>query len=139
MCPITGRRKTKKALFTHAISSSIAPVLHCKDLLIPEPPVLESSSSVSTSFEEDTNAYFDKTGTSKKPHFPNQQEMDDLIQNMELTKETAKLFTSRQKEWHLPDSTCKVSKYRKRYLSFAHFLPFHNLIFVLLLRHIWTF
>ena len=127
MCPITGRAKIKKALFTHAYHLQ-SPVPHCEDLPIPEPPVLESSFSVSISSEEDTDADLDKAGISKEPHFPNQQEMDDLIRDMGLTKENAELLTSRLEEWHLFDSTCKVSKYRKRHLSSAHFLPFHNFI-----------
>ena len=90
--------------------------------------MLESSSSASISSEEDTDVDFDKAGASKEPHFPNQQEMDDLIRDMELTKENAELLTSRLKEWHLLDPACRVSKYRKLHLSFAHFLPFHNLI-----------
>ena len=84
--------------------------------------MLESSSSASISSEEDTDADFDKAAsTSKEPHFPNQQEMDDLIRDIELAKKNAKLFTSRLKEWHLLDPTCRVSKYRKRHLSFVHF------------------
>ena len=47
--------------------------------------------------------------------------MDELIRDMGLTKENAELLTSRLKEWNLLDPTCKVSKYRKRHLSFARF------------------
>ena len=88
--------------------------------------MLESLSSASASEEEGRDADFDEASTSKEPHFPNQQETDDLIRSMGLTKE--KLLTSRLKEWHLLDPTCKVTKYRKRHLSFASFSPFHNLI-----------
>ena len=115
------KRKDKKSIVYPFIPSSIAPVPHCKNLIIPKPPVLKSSSSVSISSEEDADADFDKAGTSKELHFPNQQEMDDLIRDMELTKENTELFTSRLKEWHLLDSTCKVSKYRKGHLRFTHF------------------
>ena len=59
--------------------------------------------------------------TSEEPHFPNQQEMDDLIRDMGLTKENAQLLTSRLKQWNLLDPTCKASKYRKRHLGFARF------------------
>ena len=43
--------------------------------------------------------------------------MNDLIQDLALIKENAKLSTSRLKEWHLSGPTCKVYKYRKRRLS----------------------
>ena len=56
------------------------------------------SSVASISSEEDADAGFDKAGTSKEPHFPNQQEIDNLIQDMKLltslTKESAELLTS---------------------------------------------
>ena len=52
---------------------------HCEDLPIPEPPMLELPSCVSTSSEEDTDADFCEASTSEEPYFPNQQEMDDLI------------------------------------------------------------
>ena len=55
--------------------------------------------------------------TTKEPHFSHQQEMDNLIRDMGLIEVNAELLTSRQKEWHFLDSTCKVSKYRKRHLN----------------------
>ena len=122
------KSKVKKSIVYPSIPSLIALVPHCKDLPIFKPPMLESSFSASISSEEDTDADFDKAGASKELHFPNQQEMDDLIRDMGLTKENVELLTSRPKEWHLPDPTCKVFKYRKRHLNFAHFLPFHSLI-----------
>ena len=82
--PLQEEQRQKSIVYPN-IPSSIAPVPHCEDLPIPEPPVLESSSSASISSEEDTDADFDKAGTSKEPHFPNQQEMDDLIRDMGLT------------------------------------------------------
>ena len=47
--------------------------------------------------------------------------MDDLIRDVGLTNENAELLTSRLKEWHLLHPTSRVSKYRKRRISFAHF------------------
>ena len=66
---------------------------YCEDLPVPKPPMLESLSSASAS-EEGRDADFE-AGTSKEPHFPNQQEMDDLIRSMGLTKENAELLSSR--------------------------------------------
>ena len=67
---------------------------HCEDLPIPEPPTLELHSCLSTSSEEDTNADFCEASKSEEPHFSNQQEMDDLIRYVGLTKENAQLLTS---------------------------------------------
>ena len=107
-------------MFTQAYHLQLLPC-HTEDLPIPEPPTLELPSCASTSSEEDTDANFCEASTSEEPHFPNQQEMDDLIRDMGLTKENAQLLTSRLKECNLLDPTCKVSKYRKRHLSFARF------------------
>jgi len=116
------KSKDKKSIVYPSIPSSISPVPHCEDSPIPKPPMLESLSSASASEEEGRDADFDEASTSTEPHFPNQQEMGDLIRSMGLTKENAELLTSRLKEWHLLDPTCKVTKYRKRHLSFASFL-----------------
>ena len=115
------KSKDKRSIVYPSIPSSIAPMLHCEDLPIPEPPMLELPSCASTSSEEDTDADFCEASASEEPHFPNQQEMDDLIRDMGLTKENAQLLTSRLKECNLLDFTCKVSKYRKHHLSFARF------------------
>ena len=88
MCPITGRAKIKEVLFTQAYHFQLLPC-HTEDLPIPEPPTLELPSCASTFSEEDTDADFCEASTSKDLHFPNQQEMDDLIRDMGLTKENA--------------------------------------------------
>ena len=82
MCPTTEKAKTKKyCLPQHTVlnCATLWPVPHCEDLLIPKPPMLESLSSASASEEEGRDADFDEASTSKEPHFPNQQEMDDLV------------------------------------------------------------
>ena len=76
------KSKDKKSIVYPSIPFSIAPVPHCEDLPIPKPPMLESLSSASAS-EEGRDADFDEASTSKEPHFPIQQEMDDLIRRMD--------------------------------------------------------
>ena len=123
-CAPLHKKQRQKSIVYPSIPSSISPVPHCEDSPIPKPPMLESLSSASASEEEGRDADFDE----KEPHFPNQQDMDALIRSMGLTKENEELLTSRLKEWHLLDPTCKVIKYRKRHLSFASFFTVHNLI-----------
>ena len=115
------KSKDKRSNVYPSIPSSIALVPHCEDLPIPEPPTLELPSCASTSSEEDTDSDFGEASTSKESHFPNQQEMDDLIEDLGLTKENTELLTSRLKEWNLLDPTCKVSKYRKPSFELARF------------------
>ena len=70
---------------------------HCEDLPIPKPSMLELLSSASASEEVGRDADFDEANTSEEPHFPNQQEMDDLVRSMRLTNENAERLTSRLK------------------------------------------
>ena len=60
MVDVSHYRKSKdeRSIVYPSIPSSIAPVPHCEDLPIPEPPTLELPSCVSTSSEEDTDADF---------------------------------------------------------------------------------
>ena len=95
------KSKDKRSIVYPNIPFSIAPVPHCEDLPIRESPTLELPSCASTSSEEDTDADFCEVSTSEEPHFLYQQEMDDLIRDMRVTKENAQLLTSRLKEWNL--------------------------------------
>ena len=53
------------------------------------------------------------------PHFPNQDELDDFSRDLGLTK--AEILSSRVKEWNLLAPSCKISKPRKRHVTFANF------------------
>ena len=65
-----------------------------------------------------------------EPHFPSQQELDDLVRDMGLTKSNAELLTSKLKKWNLLDLSCQSSSSRKgherfsRYFSMTGFLYF---------------
>ena len=60
------------------IPSSIAPVPHCEDLLIPIPPSLPvvAKTDESKDSEDDT---FNIARSSSSPHFPAQLELDDVV------------------------------------------------------------
>ena len=72
---------------------------------------------------------------SNTPHFPKQNEIDDLVIDLGLTKAKAKLLTSRLKEWNLLDPTCKVCTSRKRHVTFAIFFLYLN-IFAIVLTYV---
>ncbi|KAI6655695.1 hypothetical protein LOD99_1835 [Oopsacas minuta] len=59
-----------------------------------------------------------------KPHFPNQQELLDLVRELGLTKSNAELSRSRLREWNILDPSCKISIYRKRHHNFASFCKY---------------
>ena len=102
------------------IHSFIAPVNHGPELPIPQPPTMHAISLTSL---EDDNVDFevDTQSSSKDPHFPNQNELDDLTRDLGLTKAKAEILSSRLKEWNLLAPSCKISKPRKRHVTFANF------------------
>ena len=108
----------KDCLFKYP--SSIALVNHGAELPIPQPPTTHAISSTSS---EDGNADFevDTSCSSKDPHFPNQDEVNDLFRHLGLKKAKAETLSSRLKKWNLLASSCKISKPRKRHVTFANF------------------
>ena len=53
--------------------------------------------------------------------FPNQNELDDLTRDLGRTKAKAEILSSCLKEWNLLAPSCKISKPRKRHVTFANF------------------
>ncbi|KAI6650107.1 hypothetical protein LOD99_6189 [Oopsacas minuta] len=119
-----GKRKDRKHIDYPNIPSSISPVSHKENLPIPISPFLEGiiePAYISSSEEDYIN--FDED-LSWKPHFPNQQELNDLVRELGLTKSNAELLGSRLREWNLLDPSCKISIYRKRHHNFASFYKY---------------
>ena len=114
------KTKDRKNIVYPSISSSIAPVNHGPELPIPQPPTTNAISSTSM---EDNDAYFeiDTQCSGKDPHFPNQNELDDLTRDLGLTKAKAEILSSRLKEWNLLAPLCKIFKPRKGHVIFANF------------------
>ena len=87
------------------ISSSIAPVPHSAELPIPIPSLPpkkiseDDSSNIKngqgTSYDED---YITSELKQKKPYFPKQHDINNLIKNLGLTKFKAESLTSRLKQ-----------------------------------------
>ena len=79
------KTKDREKIVSPSISSSIALVNHGPELPIPQPPTTHAISSTSS---EDYDADFeaDTQCSSKDPHFPNQDELDDLTGDLGLTK-----------------------------------------------------
>ena len=87
MVNISKYKKTKdgKKIVYPSIPSPIAPVNHGSKLPIPQPPTMHAILSTSS---EDDDADFEvhTQCSSKDPHFPNQNELDDLTKDRGLTK-----------------------------------------------------
>ena len=110
------------------IPSSIAPVLHCPELSISTPQKRDHPSSGDSSksdSEEDIgdpdNGFTDAV-EERRPYFPNQKDISDLIRDLGLTKSNAELLTSRFKQRNLLDESMQVTHQRKHHQTFSNFL-----------------
>jgi len=56
-----------------------------------------------------------------QPHFPTQDELNDLVRDLELSKSKAKLLGSRLKQWNLLEKNVRISSFRSRH---QHLAPF---------------
>lgn len=109
------------------VPSSIAPVPHSPDLPVPTPPRRHRPSSGDSSksdSEADTGDMdYDSADEvwDRKPYFPNQKDVNDLIRDLGLTKSNAELLISRLKQWNLVDDSVQVTDQRKRHQRFSNF------------------
>ena len=61
-------------------------------------------------------------------HFHTHPELDDLVIDSSLTKETSEVLRSRLNEWNLLNPNCKNSMFRKRHQIFLNFSKFWKVI-----------
>ena len=102
------KTKDKKKIIYASIPSSIAPVNHGSELPIPQPSTTHAMSSA-LSEDDDADFEVDTQCSSKDPHFPNQNELEDLTTDLVLTKAKAEILSSRLNEWNLLAPVCKIS------------------------------
>ena len=118
-------RKIGKISLIPVSHQQIRPVLHSDEF---PPPVfngfLSSEDEETGSEEERKDMEYKKTDTesedssteSKKavPQLFNQSELNDLVRDLNLSKQAAEILASRLSEKHVLHSSAKVSFYRKR-------------------------
>ncbi|XP_076361754.1 uncharacterized protein LOC143252858 isoform X2 [Tachypleus tridentatus] len=109
--------KNASAIMYLNLLSSIAPVPHCPELLVPtlpkrkQPFSKESSKSEEEVDVEDPDYNFRGAAGERNTYYPNQRDLNDLIRDLGLTKLDAELLTSRLKEWDLLDESVQVASY----------------------------
>ncbi|KAL6487813.1 hypothetical protein MHYP_G00044390 [Metynnis hypsauchen] len=108
------------------IPSPIAPVPHCPELPVPTPPdratpPSEESSRSDTQEDVEDHDFSSCADEERKPYYPNQKDLNDLIRDLGLTKSKAELLTSRLKQWNLLDESVQVTGQRKRHQVFSTF------------------
>ena len=131
----TKRRKGKNAppIEYPNIPSSIPPVLHnTTDLPVPQPPTRDQPYPAETSSEDSKKeegapssssviCHRRRVGDEKCPYYPNQEDINDLIRELALTKSNAKLLISRLKQWGLLNEGICITSQRKRHHGFSTF------------------
>ncbi|KAL7875155.1 hypothetical protein SRHO_G00061250 [Serrasalmus rhombeus] len=93
------------------IPSSIAPSI---ELPVPTPPdratpPSEESSRSDTQEDVEDHDFSSCADEERKPYYPNQKDLNDLIRDLGLTKSNAELLTSRLKQWNLLDESVQVT------------------------------
>ena len=137
----TKRRKGKNAppIEYPNIPSSIAPVPHnTTDLAVPQPPTRDQPCPAETSSEDskkEESAPLSsssvvcrrrRVGDERCPYYPNQEDINDPIREMALTKSNAELLISRLKQWDLLDEGVRITSQRKRHRGFSTFFSFRE-------------
>ncbi|GBN63573.1 hypothetical protein AVEN_56483-1, partial [Araneus ventricosus] len=100
------------------LPSAIRPVPHSSELSIPKPretwsldDIVPDSVVVKEAEDNQAPMYAD-VQTSPIPHFISQSDLNDLVRDLNLSKNQSELLTSRLKEWNLVEKETKVPKYR---------------------------
>ena len=111
------------------IPSSIAFAPHSEEHPIPIPSCEDDdeSSSTSSSVSSGEKPNVENFKLERLPHYPNQQELNDLTRDLGLTKSNAELLTSHLMQWNPLDASCQISVHRKHDLTFSkHFAHKNN-------------
>ncbi|XP_077117201.1 uncharacterized protein LOC143773722 [Ranitomeya variabilis] len=126
-------RKKKGTIEYPNIPSAIRPVPHGKDLPVPRPPkeyVLESDQEEESPGSSSQDLEYDSQSASNEPHLLSQGELNDLICDLDLSKEKAELLASRLKQWNFLLYNVKVTAYRHRQRDLhVYFKKQDNLVF----------
>lgn len=118
--------KTKHKIVYPACSSAERPVLHGDDFPVPISPNRLSALGIDEDTElEFSEDYMDTNDpdyvSEDQPHLIDQSELNDLVRDLDLTKEEAELLASRMLQWKLLAKGTKVTVFRKRHERFAKF------------------
>ena len=123
----TGKNKNK--IVYPNLLSAIRPIPHSPDLPVPNPPNIKqvgcSKSDISAE-ETDNDEEMYEGGKPSEPHLINQGEFNDLIRDLNLSKDQSELLGSRLQQWNLLHSDVRISHTRKRNDEFASFFSYVN-------------
>jgi hypothetical protein len=124
-------KKSKSAVEYPDCDSAMKPVLHSESLPVPVVPeefhIEESDADSSDSQDEGACAMEgiesdrESWECAAEPHLITESDLNDLVRDLQLSKERSELLASRLKEWNLLDSSVKVCSFRDRNFKLASF------------------
>lgn len=132
MTNVTGfSSKNRKSIEYPNLASAMRPVPHDESLPVPNPPefwTLEDEDEHAETDEMlqivDDSATEDpefEPSTSSNPHLISQAELNDLVRDLDLSKNQAELLGSRLQGWNLLSPGTKISVFRKRHEDLTRF------------------
>ena len=116
--------KQKKNINYPNLPSAIRPVPHSVDLPVPIPPQkCEAEAALSSSDDSDGDIQEEEyiPSTSSVPHLINQNDLNDLARDLNLSKNQAELLGSRLQQWNLLAADTKITSFRSRQTTLAAF------------------
>ncbi|KAI6653849.1 hypothetical protein LOD99_3351 [Oopsacas minuta] len=137
MVSVMGCKKSDRHLLNYPnLESAIRPVPHCSDLPVPIFTEFlglyddEDGANSDEVNDHDCEYDVDFQGPSSEPSLFNQAELNDLIRDLDLSKESSELLASRLKEKNLLHQGTKVTLYRYREQEFQqYFCEKNGLVF----------
>jgi len=143
MVPTVSGRITKKKKWTTVypnIQSALRPVPHGEGISVPEPPKEFTIDSDDEDDGESTSGSPEPPASTEPhvshgrssaphPHILTQDELNDLVCDLELSKSKAELLGSRLKQWNLLEKNVRISSFRSHQQLVPFFRKEDDLVF----------
>ena len=123
--------KNKHKIKYPDVPSAIRPVPHSDELPIPTPVAISSVQSSDDDVEDDKMCSSDDDCgnlSSNEPHKINQNELNDLVRDLRLSKNLSEVLGSRLQQWNLLASDVRITKFRDRGDTMKGFFKDENLM-----------
>jgi hypothetical protein len=120
-------KKNKSAIVYPDCPSALKPVLHDAENPVPIKPTDPNSTSDESTDEAECDAEaqedasYEEEVDKDKPHFLTQADLNDLVRDLQLSKEKAEVLGSRLKQWNLLQPGTNVSHFRTRHATLSTF------------------
>lgn len=136
---IKGYNKSNRKLIRYPnLKSAIRPVPHSSEIQVPKYDYSTKLSETDSSQADEKDVY--EMEESNCLHLITQCDLNDLVRDLNLTKDLSELLASRLKGWNLLEKNVKVTSYRERtkYLS-RYFTGKEDLFYCVNIEGLFTY